>query len=245
MSLAVLDLRKRYRRSALGLGWSVLQPLAMAAVIGGVFVGAMGVDFAQHFPFVLVGLCVWSFTSSVVRDGCGSIFWSETYIRQQRAPLAIYPLRIVLASAMHLSVAIAPVLVWSAAVGGFESMPALALLPLAFALLVVLGWGLAIVVSIVTVYVPDASQVLEIVLQLAFYATPIIYNPALLRDRGCGWAVDLNPAAALVDVFRQPLLLGQFPSWSAVLLVAAATAVVWAGAGVLLSKFERTIIFRL
>lgn len=244
-SLAVLDLRKRYRRSALGAGWALIQPIAMASVVCGVFVGAFRTDFATHFPYCLVGLCLWNFLATSLRDGAGCVFWSETYLRQHRAPLAIYPLRVVLSAAMHLVVALTPVVLWSALVHRTAPLSALLALPASLALLFLLAWGVATVVGIVNVYVTDTAQFLEVGLQLAFYATPIIYRPEFLRERGHGWVVDLNPFAAAIELVRGPVLAGTIPGWDVCGLVAFSTIVVWGCAVALLAACERTIIFRL
>ncbi|MBI3861457.1 MAG: ABC transporter permease [Planctomycetia bacterium] len=244
-SLAVLDLRKRYHRSALGMGWGLIQPMAMAAVVCGVFVGAFRTDFASHFLYVLIGMCLWNFLATALRDGAGCLFWSETYLRQQRAPLAIYPLRVVLSAAMHLLVALAPIVIWTTAVSRTATLPGLLALPASFALLLLLAWGLATVAGIVNVYVTDTAQFLEVGLQLAFYATPIIYRPEFLRDRGHGWVVDLNPIAGAIEMIRSPVLTGAAPGWEACGLVAFSTIVVWGLAAALIAACERTIIFRL
>jgi ABC-type polysaccharide/polyol phosphate export permease len=244
-SLALLDLRKRYRRATLGMGWSLLQPVATAGVICSVFTGALGMDFAQHFPFVLIGLCVWNFMGAALRDGAACIYWSETYLRQHPAPLAIYPLRVVLSAAMHLGAALAPVVVWSLLTLGAGALPGLAAATVSLALVLILFWGLATIAGILNVYLSDTAQLVDIGLQLGFYATPIIYAPELLRSRHLGWLVDLNPAAAAVEAVRGPLLTGAAPGWAALGLLAATTIVTWAVAALLLSRFERTIIFRL
>jgi lipopolysaccharide transport system permease protein len=244
-SLAVLDLRKRYRRSTLGIGWALIQPIAMAAMVCGVFVGAFRTDFASHFSHVLTGMCLWSFIATALRDGSGCVFWSETYLRQQRAPLAIYSLRIVLSAAMHLAVALVPVVLWSMFVGTTASWTGLLVLPVSFALLFLLAWGLATAAGILNVHVTDTVQFLEVGLQLAFYATPIIYRPEFLRDRGYGWAVDFNPFAAAIEMVRGPLLTGTLPGWGALGLLALSTIVAWGFAAGLIAACERTIIFRL
>lgn len=244
-SLAFLDLRKRYRRSTLGAGWMLLQPIATSAVLCGVFAGAFRTDFASHFAYVLCGLCLWNFLAASLREGAGCVFWSETYLRQHRAPLAIYPLRIVLSAALHLLVTLTPLVVWSCLVDRSVTLSGILTLPLTLALLLLLAWGLAIVVGIVNVHVTDAAQFLEVGLQLVFYATPIIYRPEFLRDRGHAWVVDLNPFAAAIEMVRGPVLTGTLPGWPACGMVAFSTLVVWGIACVLISACERTIIFRL
>ena len=100
MALVRNDLRNRYRRSVLGLGWSLLQPIAMTVVLCTVFAGVFGVSLREYAPYLLSGLTFWSFISAAAISGCQSFFQGESYIRQHRAPLAIYPLRTTLGAAI-------------------------------------------------------------------------------------------------------------------------------------------------
>ena len=98
------DLRNRYRRSLLGLGWSLLQPVAMTIVLCTVFAGVFGASLREYAPYLLSGLTFWSFVSVTATTGCQSFFQGESYIRQHRAPLAIYPLRTTLGAGYHFLV---------------------------------------------------------------------------------------------------------------------------------------------
>jgi lipopolysaccharide transport system permease protein len=240
-----LDLRKRYRRSVLGLGWALVQPAAMALVLCGVFSGAFDVDFREHFPYVLTGLCLWGYLSAVVREGCGCIFWSESYIRQHRAPMAIYPLRIVLAAAFHLVIALLPIVIFAIWSRGVPSIQTMLFVPAVAVLLLILGWSLATVLGMTTVYLPDMRQLSEVGMQVLFYATPIIYRADMLRGRRLSWIIQANPAAALTELVRLPLLEGSVAPSASVWLASGATAVVVLLAVLMLSRFERRIIFHL
>src|SRR5207249_3243921 len=89
------DLRQRYRRSLLGLGWSLLQPLAMTCIICFVFRAILipGDNVANYAAHVLAGLACWSFILTSTFNGCQCLYMGESYIRQYPAPMAIYPLR--------------------------------------------------------------------------------------------------------------------------------------------------------
>jgi ABC-type polysaccharide/polyol phosphate export permease len=104
LSLVKMDLRSRYRGSILGLGWSLLHPIAMTALFCVVFRIAFKQDLRTYAPLVFTGFTFWGFFSASVLQGCGCFFQGESYIRQFPAPLAIYPLRNVLAAAFHFSI---------------------------------------------------------------------------------------------------------------------------------------------
>src|SRR5438034_66636 len=103
LSLVRMDLRTRYRRSLLGLGWSLLQPLAMACVLFVVFQMLTRVETGEYVPHLLSGLACWNFLVACGVQGCHCFFQAEPYIRQCPLPLAIYPLRTAISALFHLA----------------------------------------------------------------------------------------------------------------------------------------------
>jgi ABC-type polysaccharide/polyol phosphate export permease len=243
MALVRNDLRNRYRRSFLGLGWSLAQPLAMTAVLCTVFASVFGVSLREYAPYLLSGLTFWNFISAATIAGCQSFFQGESYIRQHRAPLAMYPLRTTLGAGYHFLVGMGVVLI---AVGIFSGFPnpavLLGLLP-ALALVFVFAWSLAVCTATLNVLFHDTQHLLEIILQILFYMTPIIYKPDILVHKGLGWTVQFNPFAVFLELVRQPLLAGTWPAastaWAGVLIAAATVCL----AALLLRWCERRLIF--
>src|SRR5215470_7728194 len=86
LSLVRMDLRTRYRRSVLGLGWWLLQPLAMAAILCVVFSNFLKVSWQSYVPHLLTGLVCWNFILACALQGCQSFFQGEAYIRQCPLP---------------------------------------------------------------------------------------------------------------------------------------------------------------
>src|SRR5580693_6031661 len=101
LSLVKMDLRTRYRGSVLGLGWSLLHPIAMTIILCTVFGQLFGAEVRTFAPFLMAGLTFWAYISAVTGQGCHCFFAGEAYIRQYPAPMAIYPLRTALASSFH------------------------------------------------------------------------------------------------------------------------------------------------
>jgi lipopolysaccharide transport system permease protein len=245
LSLVRMDLRSRYRRSVLGLGWSLLHPIAMTAVLCMVFSKVFNQDPREYAPSLMVGLCFWNFITTCTLFGCKSLFDGEKYIRQYPAPMAIYPLRTVLGASFHFLVALCVVLVLRFCLKGFFGMgPLLTLIP-TMILLFVVGWSLAVLAGFTTAYFPDVHHISEVGLQILFYGTPIIYTAETLRGRGMGWIVDINPLAAFVDLLREPLLKGTAPPLSAVVPAEICTLLVAGAAILMLARHERKIIFQL
>lgn len=245
LSLIRIDLQNRYRRSILGVGWSLIQPLMMTAVLCVVFHGIFQVDIWDYAPFVFLGLAYWAFVNHCISHGCHAFHIATTYIRQQRAPMAIYPLRTVSVGALHLLIATAavvPLAIWSS--GTPLDWPLLTL-PLTFVLLLAVGWSLAVLAGVATVYFPDIEHLSPAALQVLFYATPVIYPATALRDRGFNWAIDYNPLAAMLEMLREPLLHSVWPTATSVGVSVAATALLVGIASLVLARAERRLVFHL
>ena len=245
LSLVQMDLRSRYRRSLLGLGWSLLHPIAMTAVLCQVFPRIfLNVDPHTYAPMVLVGLCFWSFVTSSTLLGSQCLFQGERYIRQFPAPMAIYTLRIVLGSSFHFAMALLVVLVLRFAWIGFSGVPSFISLIPTFILMFILGWSLAVLSGFATAYFPDMQHLAEVGLQILFYATPIIY-PADQIKGNLGWMINCNPLTAYIGLLRSPLLNGELPSVSHYTAAAISTTIIAGAATFTLVRLQKKIIFQL
>lgn len=244
-SLATLDIRTRYRRSVLGLGWSLLHPLAMTAVICVFWSALWGIDPKDFAPSLMAGLTFWQFVTACAKDGCKSFTRGEAYIRQCPMPMAIYPLRVALVAAFHYLMALSAVLLLTWILQGFDTLLTLPVLIPAVASFIVFGWSLAVLTGLANLYFPDTSHITTIVLQVLFYVTPIIYEPERLRGHGMDWIVDFNPFAALLEIIRNPILHGQLPSAMAVGVGMAAILVALGCATAVLARLQHRIIFQL
>jgi len=245
MALVRSDLRSRYRRSMIGVGWSLLHPIAMTIVLCTVFSQLFHADVRSYGPFLLAGLVTWNFIASVMNQGCQCFFQGESYIRQYPAPLAIYPLRTVLGAGIHFLLGMAVVVMFVWAVQGLGNLPVLPTLLPTLLLLFVFGWSLAVCVGVINVMFQDTQHLTEILLQILFYMTPIIYSADLLRERHLAWFIRLNPLASFMELVRQPVLEGRVPNAQAFTMAGTAALLAAVAATVMLSRLERRFIFYL
>ncbi len=246
LSLVRMDLSTRYRRSVLGLGWSLLQPLAMTATICLALYVLTGRSVRETAAYVMSGLVTWNYLLSCALHGCRCLHGGESYIRQYPAPLAIYPLRTALGAMVHFLIALGVVVVLTWILNGsLANLPALATLPLSLVALLLLGWAIALLAGFANVFFQDTQHLCEIGMQLLFYATPILYEVQLLEARGLGWLARANPVFSVLELVRQPIRDGAAPS-AFTLLAAGATVLAAVGAAALtLARHERRLIFRL
>jgi ABC-type polysaccharide/polyol phosphate export permease len=245
LSLVKMDLRSRYRGSVLGLGWSLLHPIAMTAIICVAFGTIFNADLKFYAPFLMAGLTCWTYLVNVSLLGATCFFQGECYIRQHPAPLAIYPLRTMLGNAFHYFLALLLVVALGAIVRGFPRLlPLLSLIP-TFVLLLMLGWALATLFGVVNVRFGDTKHVSDLAFQALFYLTPVIYESDMLRQRGLGILVTINPVVPFLDLLRQPILHNTFPPLSVYYSAGMVVLCTVGFATLLLWREERRLIFLL
>ena len=255
LSLVKMDLRTRYRRSFLGLGWSLLHPISMTIVLCVVFKGVLspGEDMYEYAPFLMAGIATWSFIVTAAVQGCHAMFQGESYIRQFPAPMAIYPLRTALGSMIHFLIALTVVIgmaflfrLFTGSQTRLVQHPAalLSLVP-TVVLLFLFAWSAAILTGFANVFFQDTQHLCDVAFQMLFYMTPVCYYPSILRNRHLDFLVDYNPAAAFLELVRQPILHGAVPSVFTYLTAAGTVVLLMGCAALTLARKQQTLIFHM
>jgi ABC-type polysaccharide/polyol phosphate export permease len=245
MSLVRADLQRRYRRSALGLGWSLLQPVAMTAVLTLVYSRFFKMNWVEYGPLLLSGFAFWNYLSGCVIGGCQCMVGAEPYLRQQPLPAAIFPLRTVLTVGFHFLISLVLAVVFAWAVGGpKDPVTLLTLLP-SLVLLFLFGWAAAVLAGLAHAFFPDTQHLLELALQALFFLTPVMYPPSMLEQNGLGGLSLCNPLAHLLELLRAPILASQVGSAGSFAVAASTVVLMGACAIWLLSRLERRLVFAL
>jgi len=246
LALVKLDLRQRYRRSMLGIGWSLLNPIAMTIVFTVVFSQLFGDgNPVGYAAFALAGLAVWGFLRDAAVNGSKALLMNEAYIRQSPLPYTVYTLRTVLGQAIHSSLAlvvvIALIVFWKGDASVFLGL-LLAVPGLVLAL--VAAWAVTTIAAFTTAFFHDTSHLLEVACQIGFFLTPIMYRRSLLDERGMGWLVDINPVNVYLSLIRDPLLTGQLPTAACVSGLVLTLALVGLAIGTV-AWLQKKVIFHL
>lgn len=206
LTLAQRDVKLRYRQTALGVLWVLLQPLLAAGIFSFVFgkVAKLPSDGVPYFVFSFAGLLGWNAFSSTLTKCSGCLIQNSQLVSKVYFPRLVLPLSTVFSTLIDFLVALAMMAVLMVA---YHVIPhwGLLLLPLWLALIVLLAVGLGLVASALTVSYRDVQYVLPVVTQFLLYACPVAYAvsavPAHLRA-----LYFLNPLSGLLDAFRWSLL---------------------------------------
>ena len=213
LSLVKMDLVTRYRRSVLGIAWSLLYPLAMTAVFCVVFSQFNGANWREYAQRTLAALAVWEFLRNTLVQGCKSFLQNEAYIRLSPLPYGIYPLRTVMGNSIHFLISLFVLVVLVAVLGDVYVHRTIGAVLPAILMAMLFGWGIATVAAFATTYFHDVSHLIEVSAQAFFFLTPIIYGREMLDLKQLGWLVDVNPAYVFIEIIREPLIAGVIPTW--------------------------------
>lgn len=243
------DLSARYRASIFGYVWSLLNPLLLLAVYAIVFTSIFSPRFpgGEPYPlFLFVGLLPWLFFSGAVLDAAGSLVDNGPLLVKVMCPPEIFPVVTVLSHLVHHLLAL-PVLlaalVASAAAGWHPFPWTVVLLPVALVPWVLLTGGVALAVASLAVHLRDLRDLLGHLLNLLFFASPIIYSlegldlPAPLRT-----VLSLNPMASVVHVYRDVAFAGGGApalQWLVAMLVGG---IAWWAGSALFGRLRETLV---
>jgi ABC-type polysaccharide/polyol phosphate export permease len=246
LSLVKMDLQLRYRRSVLGIGWSLLHPVASTIVLSIAFHEIFHLSIRDYASFLMAGLAWWGYISGVTIRGCQCFVEAESYIRQHPVPMAVYPLRTALGGMIHFVIALAVVLVLTCCLRGFATLPALPVLAVSLVLLLVFGWSVSVLAGYVNSVFRDIQHLTEIGFQILFYLTPIIYTPKTLEDTPrLAMLVNNNPLGALLTIVREPLLKGTVPEFNTFIAAVVPTVILTAAALLVLGRLQKRVILYL
>jgi homopolymeric O-antigen transport system permease protein len=232
------DIKVRYKQTALGAGWAVLQPL-MTMLIFSYFFGTlvkMPSDDMPYPVFAYSGILTWTFFSNSVTLASHSLVNNSGLIAKVYFPRMIIPAAAAAGSLVDFGVA-AVLLVPLMAYYGFTPSGALVLLPCLMVLTTVLALAVGMLVSALTVRYRDVGYALPFMMQVWFFVTPIIY-PSSLLPASHRWLLALNPLTGMIDGFRAALYGRPLP-WTALSLSAVMSVALLFGASYAFKRAEQ------
>ncbi|MBD0392802.1 MAG: ABC transporter permease [Microcoleus sp. C1-bin4] len=218
------DMKLLYKRSALGIAWTLINPLLQLAVFSFVFRSVIPINIPKFSSFAFSGLLIWTWSQTALFQATGLITSNKALIRQPNFPTAILPVVTTMTGLIHFLLAL-PVLIIFLAVDGVEPNSVLFVLPLLMVIQFVLTVGLAYPLAALNVTFRDTQHTLGVLLQMLFYLTPIFYDLNSVPKEFQPF-YQLNPMVPLIEAYRAILLKGTQPDWQALLIVSLAVALI-------------------
>jgi lipopolysaccharide transport system permease protein len=234
-NLVASDLKVKYQSSVLGFAWSMLNPLLMMLVLYAVFSNVFRFE-QEHFAlYLLIGIIAWRFLANGSMTAMSSIVGNPSLVTKIFIPREILTFSVVM-SAFISSILEFLVLLPLLVIFGASLSVTMLLFPVIHVLYFGLVYGISLVLASLYVYYRDMNQIWDIVLQIGFYAAPIIYPLSLVPEKYMFYYT-LNPITRLMIMYRDILLYDTVPSSLDLLIVA--------GSGLALLVIGNTVFKRL
>lgn len=233
----------RYRRTALGFLWTLVNPLLTMAVTAFVFSLMMRMPLKGFAVFLFSGLIPWMLFSGCLVQGGASLIENEALIKK------IYIPKQTLVVARCTGLLVDAVLSFAclfliAIVLGAPISFNLLFLPVAFFLTYVFATGVALMMSLMSVFLRDTQQIVGILLQAGYFLTPIIYPMSIVPPQYHPF-MKANPMYYFVDLFRMPIYEARLPSVETLVITALYAAASLMLAILMYRRYENEVIFRL
>lgn len=243
--LALADIRTKYRRSLLGLAWALIQPLVLTLLLAFIMGNFFHSPVNDYAPFIFSGLIFWEFITTSAVSGCTSFINAEGYIKQFHHPLLIYPLRNVIPCTINLLCAFGGLILWVLAWKPDHFGWCWLSFLISFPVIFFFAWPLCSITAFIGVRFRDFSQLIIIALQIVYYISPIFFLPKLFIASHLGFLIEYNPIYHLLNLFRLPLLDGQWPGLIDYAYVLLASGMLWLLAWFFTKRNEKSVIFYL
>jgi ABC-type polysaccharide/polyol phosphate export permease len=237
-------LKMRYRRSFLGFAWSFLGPmfnyLAMGIVMSKI-ARFSSHDFLAH---MLIGSCIFNFINTGFSIGGNSLIANEQYIRKIYLPKLVFPLSAIGMEAVNFFLSIFSLIVILLFIGHIDIKFGFFWLPIGFTIISFFTLGVAMILSVLFVFFRDLNHILPVIMQIAFFSTPIIYPETAIPPEYLPY-LKYNPFFHIVEFARRPLVTGVLPGSSSIFFVLILTVFVFLCGLWVIKQFDNKVIFKL
>lgn len=210
-NLLARDLSVRYKNSALGFLWTLLNPLLLTLVFTVVFQVLIPTDIPYFPVFILIGILAWNFCANSLMACVHSVVGNGDLVRKVYFPREMLPLASILANLVHFGLALSLVFVLGP-ISGIPLTPLVAWVPIVMAFQTVFIAGVGLVLAAINVFFRDTEAIMDVLLLAWFFLTPIFYPLDVLFDKvigpmNVGWLMHvLNPMASFISTYRLVLI---------------------------------------
>jgi ABC-type polysaccharide/polyol phosphate export permease len=217
-TLAWQEIKQRYRRSILGPFWLTISTGALVGGMGPLYGRLLNQPIAEYFAYLATGFVVWILISTLITESCQVFINAEGFIKQIRLPFTVHIARLVWKALIifaHNMVIVAIVLFFFRPNWTWQIL----LAPVGLFLIALNGVWVGLLLGLFCARFRDIPQVISSLVQLAFFLTPVMWNPAMLGKYQ--WTVILNPLFHFIEIVRAPLLGASVSgsTWAAVLAI--------------------------
>lgn len=236
-NLTITDLKIKYQSSVLGFAWSLLNPLFMMLVLYFVFSNVF--RFTQeHFAlYILVGLIAWRFLANGTSVAMMSIVGKPSLVTKIYIPRQILVLSSTLSSFIS-SILEFCVLIPLLFIFGANITPYVLFFPVVHVIFFFIVYGLSLMVAAMYVYYRDLTQIWEVVIQIGFFLSPIVYPISMIPAQYLPFYV-LNPVTIIIETYRNFLIFGLPPGLKSMVYLVISAVIMMVAGNALFNRLER------
>jgi lipopolysaccharide transport system permease protein len=236
MKLAISDFKLRYKNSILGFLWSLIEPLLMLAVMYVVFTNLMKVNIEHYQLFLLAGIISWNMLSRGTSMGLNSIVGKPSLVKKVYFPREVLVVSSCITAFLMtlLEFVVFGLFMIIFAVSPTKTVIYFPLIMFAELLLII---GISLSLSVLNVYYRDVQYMWGVILQIGFFATPIMYPISIFPEKYLH-IIRLNPMTEIIDVLRGSLIYSTPPQILDIVHIVGSIFVILFVGYIIFLKFE-------
>ena len=217
-SMVKREIRGRYKGSLLGFLWNFITPFVQVLVYILVFSNILKPGIEDYGVFLVIGIVPWIFFSDSLISSSATMVENCEMIKKIYFPRSILPISVVLSKVINYLISMVIVFAVIGITGHTVNYEALLILPLAIILFLLFTTGLALLLSSVNVYLRDTSYIINVLMMILIWLSPIMYMRDLIDNELLNVIIAYNPITYFIELFQDLLYWGTMPSVENILL---------------------------
>ena len=231
------DIRGKYKGSFLGVLWSFINPLLSVLVYAIIFPFIMRTKIDNYLIYLVVGIIPWTFFTNSINQGMISILINAGIIKKVYFPRIILPISSVTSSLVNFLISCLIILVF-VIFSGIGISPYLLFLPLVIIIQFILTLGFVFAFSAIEIYARDVEYIVNFLVTMLFYATPILYDPSIFPKK-LQFILNLNPLTYIINGYRDIFYYKQMPNFIELGIVFVISIIIFIVGYLIFKKLEK------
>lgn len=219
------EIRGKYKGSFLGILWSFVNPLLQVLIYALVFPFIMKNTQDNYVVFLIIGILPWTWFVTSINQGTPCILFNAGIIKKVYFPREILPISVVASGLINFLISCIVIILFLLFSGiGFSIY--LLFVPFIILIQFILTLGILLITSAVDVYIRDAEYIINFIVNMLFYATPILYSPDIFAGSPISWLFKINPLAVIMTGYRDALFYQVMPNLSSLFIILIVSIIV-------------------
>lgn len=204
------EIRGKYKGSFLGILWSFISPLLMTLVYAIVFPFILKSTEPHYVTFIIIGVLPWTWFTNMMANGTTIILSNAGVIKKVYFPREILPISVVTSGMINFLISCLIIGIFLICSGiGFS--PYILLLPVVVIIQFLFSLGIVFITSAIDIYIRDLEYIIAFLVNIFFYATPILYSPEMFAGTPLATLIKLNPMGTIINSYRDIFFYKQMP----------------------------------